>query len=86
MTTEELFANYEHKIKALQTKYHWERIKPNPNHWPIINKWNMKYIYNPSRHDLYDVLSEAIEEGLKYSYQKDIFRHFCNVEDVVHED
>lgn len=36
--------------------------KPNPHHYPIIDHWNYKYVWRPHRHDIFNMVNEALEE------------------------
>lgn len=65
MTKAERYAEYRVQFDTLKGKYHWDRIKPNPNNWPIINKWNTKYIYNPSGRDLFTLLEHVMDTEMK---------------------
>lgn len=81
MTKSERYAEYSKQFEELRKKYHWERIKPNPNNWPIIKKWNTKYIYNPSGRDLFNLLENAIDTEMRLTIGKS-FDDLLNVREV----
>ena len=37
-----------------------KNLKPNPNNFIIINKWNYKYVFKPNRKKIYDLIEEYI--------------------------
>ena len=78
MTKKERYAGYQNQFNVLRDKHHWDRVKPNPNHWPIIDKWNTRYIYNPSRHDLFVLVENALDTELRNDIGE-------SLEDVVYE-
>lgn len=41
-----------------------QRIKPNPNHYPIVDKWNYKYVYLPHRIELFESIVDYIYKKL----------------------
>lgn len=42
-----------------------KNLKPNPNHYPIIDKWNYKYVYAPNRDNVFKILEEMINPILE---------------------
>lgn len=65
---EEILADYKQQLQDLIGR----KPKPNPNHYPIINKWNYKYIYKPHKEELFEMMEEAIEEMLPV-YLEDLY-------------
>ena len=49
-----------------------QHLKPNPNNYLIIDKWNYKYVYLPNRFKLFEEIEEEID--------KEIFNLFANEE------
>ena len=41
-----------------------KNFKSNPNHYPIIDKWNYKYVYKPNKFDIFDICMDAMENCL----------------------
>jgi len=41
----------------------FKNIKPNPNHWPIVTKYNNR-IYRKYKRDLYSFIEKKVEAGL----------------------
>lgn len=58
-----------------------KKFKSNPNHYPIIDKWNYKYVYKPNKFDIFDICMDAIEnylEELTEEADKDYIECFFN--------
>ena len=47
-----------------------KNLKPNPNHYPIIDKWNYKYVYAPNRDNVFKILEEIIDMTLSPILEK----------------
>lgn len=47
------------KLKSLMVG-----MKPNPNHYPIIDKWNRR-IYNRHKFEVFDFIESLIDERIK---------------------
>lgn len=47
-----------------------KNLKPNPNHYPIIDKWNYKYVYAPNRDKVFKKLEEMIDMTLSPILEK----------------
>lgn len=47
-----------------------KNLKPNPNHYPIIDKWNYKYVYAPNRDNVFKILEEMINITLSPILEK----------------
>ena len=39
-----------------------KNIKPNPNHFPIIDKWNYKYVFAPNKSEIFLLLWHLCNE------------------------
>lgn len=59
--------------------------KPNPNNWPIVDKWNCKYVCAPNAGELYDAMEEELAKAIENNWQKAI-DGFADVENVLAED
>ena len=55
---EEILADYKQRLQNLIGR----KLKLNPNHYPIINKWNYKYIYKPHSIEIFRMMEEALDE------------------------
>lgn len=64
-------------LKALK-----EKVKPNPNHYPIVDKWNQKYIWNPNKYMIFAFLRGIIDEKMKEVINDGEFGKFCDVKQV----
>lgn len=53
---EQVLADAKHKIQTMMAKQ-----KPNPNHYPIIDKWNYRYVYAPHRAKIFELLESTID-------------------------
>lgn len=42
-----------------------KNLKSNPNHYPVIDKWNYKYVYAPNRDDVFKILEKMINPILE---------------------
>ena len=68
---EEILADYKQRLQDLIGR----KPKPNPNHYPIINKWNYKYIYKPHRQEIFETLEKAVDELLEPVMEDIIKKH-----------
>ena len=68
---EEILADYRQRLQDLIGR----KPKPNPNHYPIINKWNYKYIYRPHRQEIFETLEKAADELLEPVMEDTIKKH-----------
>ena len=58
-----------------------QRIKPNPNHYPIIDKWNSRLIgkysvkiFNVLNDEIYSIINEQLD---------DMFDEFADVKNII---
>ena len=70
MNEKERYADYQSQFDALREKYHWDRVKPNPNGWLIVKKWNQKYIYDPSKKELFDIIENALNKEIELEIER----------------
>lgn len=65
-------------LKALK-----EQTKPNPNHYPIVDKWNQKYIWNPNKYMIFSFLRKVIDERMQEVISNgELFEQFCDVKQI----
>lgn len=58
--------NYLAKRKEqLQDFFNNLPYKPNPHNYPIVNKWNHKYVYATHRAEIFEMVEETITEYMK---------------------
>ena len=69
---EEILADYRQRLQDLVGR----KPKSNPNHYPIISKWNYKYIYQPHQEEAFEMMEEAIEEILSVDLE-DFFADYA---------
>lgn len=50
--------------------------KPNPNKYPIIDKWNYKYQYKPNQRIIYEKIEELIDKHIDSVFQEAMNRMF----------
>ena len=55
--------------------------KPNPNNYPIVDKWNYKYVYLPYQSRLYRTVEAVFNVGFPAAYEAEI-ENFADVNDV----
>ena len=60
MTNEEMTKEFNNFLKEKNIS-----CKPNPNHYPIINKWNLKYQYNPHKREIFNIIEELLDRRFK---------------------
>lgn len=51
-------------------------FKPNPNKYPIIDKWNYKYKYIPNRRIIYEKIEELINKRINSLFEEGMNRIF----------
>ena len=60
-----------------------EKIKPNPNRYPIVDKWNQKYVWNPNKHMIFSFLRNVIDERMQEVINNgELFEQFCDVKQI----
>lgn len=65
-------------LKALK-----EQTKPNPNHYPIVDKWNQKYIWNPNKYMIFSFLRNVIDERMQEVISNgELFEQFCDIKQI----
>lgn len=59
-----------------------KNLKPNPNNFRIIDKWNYKYVFKPNRKKIYNLIEEYISspENMINSIER-IFENFVDIKD-----
>lgn len=73
---EEILEDYKQRLQDLIGR----KPKPNPNHYPIINKWNYKYIYKPHRQEIFETLEKAADELLEPVMEDIIKKHLSSLD------
>ena len=64
-------------LKAL-----WAKTKPNPNHYPIVDKWNQKYVWNPNKYLIFAFLEKVIDEEIRKAIDDGVFEKFCDIKQI----
>lgn len=60
-----------------------QNLKSNPNNYPIIDKWNYKYIYLPNRFKLFEEIEEEIDKAIFSSFVKEEFyKRFATIKEI----
>ena len=59
--------------------------KPNPNKYPIIDKWNCKYQYRPNQEIICEKLIELINKQIDSLFQEEMNR-VLKIEEVNTDD
>ena len=71
------------KIAITHLKALKEKTKPNPNHYPIVDKWNQKYVWNPNNYMIFNFLISAIDERMQEVISNgELFEQFCDVKQI----
>ena len=60
MTNEEMTKEFNNFLEEKNISF-----KPNPNHYPIINKWNLKYQYNPHKIEIFNMIEKLLDRRFK---------------------
>ena len=69
MTKEERLEQYKKDIiQFKETKMN--KLKPNPNNYPIINKWNIRYVIRPNEHELFKMIENAVDDIISISLEE----------------
>ena len=61
-----------------------ERIKPNPYHFPIVDKWNYKYVYLPNQNKIFLLLLNYLDNSIPFLIEQNI-NSFINIKDIGKE-
>ena len=60
-----------------------QKWKPNPFGYPIVDKWNYKYVWNPNKHMTFYFLSSAIDERVQEAISNgELFEQLCDVKQI----
>ena len=60
-----------------------QNLKSNPNNYPIIDKWNYKYIYLPNRFKLFKEIEEEIDKEIFNLFVKEEFyKKFVTIKEI----
>ena len=51
--------------KECRRVVHADELKPNPHGYPIIDKWNYKYVIRPHQRELFKFVEETIEDNIE---------------------
>ena len=73
-------AEFEEDIARLREKYFF-RLKPNPHNWPIIDKWNYKYIVALSQKELFMAVQKEANRMI-YDQMGNMFDGFAEIKDI----
>lgn len=41
-----------------------KELKPNPHNWPIVKKWNYKYVWNKYKYRLFELIDAEISREI----------------------
>lgn len=59
------------ELKRISSKF-----KPNPFHYPIVNKWNIKYVWNPYRIKIFNLVTSVVEDKIIEALNDEYFDRF----------
>ena len=57
------------------------KLKPNPNNWIIVNKWNYKFVWNKYKFQLFQTMIAELEEEIPKQIDFSI-KNFVNIEEI----
>lgn len=58
-----------------------KKKKPNPNNFPIVDKWNYKYIYKPNKEKMFNLFLKYFEDKYQKVYLTKFFDNFVDIKD-----
>lgn len=58
-----------------------KKKKPNPNNFPIVDKWNYKYIYLSNKEKIFNLILKYFENKYKKGYSTKLIDSFVNIKD-----
>ena len=53
-----------------------KKKKPNPNNFPIVDKWNYRYIYKPNKEKMFNLFLKYFEDKYQKEYFTKLFDNF----------
>lgn len=53
--------------------------KPNPNNYPIVDKWNYKYVIKPNMNKIYKECKEVLDTELPKIYEEQVNDFASNI-------
>ena len=60
-----------------------QKWKPNPFGYPIVDKWNYKYVWNPNKYMTFSFLMSAIDERMQDAIDNgELFKQLCDVKQI----
>lgn len=60
-----------------------QNLKPNPNNYLIIDKWNYKYVYLPNRFKLLKEIEEEIDKAIVSSFvNEEFYKRFATIKEI----
>lgn len=59
-----------------------KNLKPNPNNFIIINKWNYKYVFKPNRKKIYDLIEEYVFQSPTLEDITNSIENFVDIKDI----
>ena len=71
--------NQENLLKEL--KEITKKKKPNPNNFPIVDKWNYKYIYLSNKERIFNLILKYFENKYKKEYSTKLIDSFVDIID-----
>ena len=69
------------KDRARLNEKYFCRAKPNPNKWPIIDKWNYKYVIAPSQAETFLAIQKEVNRTL-FKRITDMVDDFAEIKDI----
>ena len=58
-----------------------KKKKPNPNNFPIVDKWNYKYIYLSNKERIFNLILKYFENKYKKEYSTKLIDSFVDIKD-----
>lgn len=67
------------KIAVTYAKGLKNECKPNPFNYPIVDKWNYKYIWKPNMRIIFSFIRLMVDERMKEVLNDGYYNQFCDI-------
>lgn len=57
------------------------QLKPNPNNWPIVNRWNYKFVWNKYKFQLFQTMTKEMNREIP-KYIDFTIKNFANIKEI----
>ena len=57
------------------------KLKPNPNNWIIVDKWNRKFVWNKYKFQLFQTMIKELDREIP-KYINSTIKNFINIKEI----